>query len=281
MCRWLAYSGSPIALKSLIIEPARSLLIQSRFARENYVEGLPEFPDGAFPTNGDGFGIGWYDRLPTPGVFRESRPAWSDRNLISLAEQIRSPLFFAHLRAAYDGIVQQTNSHPFSYGNWLFQHNGEISGYKEIYRQLRTEVREDLYPYMEGTTDTENCFYLALGFGLETKPKDALLKMVSLIERYRNDAGIEAPFRLTCAATDSHTIHAVRYASHGRQKTLYISNEIEALREIDGGREDIPADARIILSEPLDDCDKHWQAIPENSYVTICDGQVEIDEFSP
>jgi len=281
MCRWLAYSGSPVALKSLIIEPARSLLIQSRFARENYVEGVPHFPDGAFPTNGDGFGIGWYDRLAKPGVFRESRPAWSDQNLISLSEQLRSPLFFAHLRAAYDGIVQRTNSHPFSHNNWLFQHNGEISDYRHMYQRLRSDVRSDLYPLMQGTTDTENCFYLALGFGLESNPKDALLKMTALIEERRKETGVEAPFRLTCSATDGETIYAVRYASHGSQKTLYISNEIKALREIDGGREDIPDDARIILSEPLDDCDEHWQTVPENSYVTISRVGVEISDFSP
>ncbi len=83
MCRWLACAGSPVALSSLIIEPSHSLLMQSRFARENYVEGLPNFPDGAVPTNGDGSGVGWYDRLPHPGLFRDSRPAWTDRNLIN------------------------------------------------------------------------------------------------------------------------------------------------------------------------------------------------------
>lgn len=281
MCRWLAYTGSPVALKSLIIEPSHSLLMQSRFARENYVEGIPRFPEGAFPTNGDGFGIGWYDRLPYPGVFREARPAWTDRNLISLSEQIHSPLFFAHLRAAYDGIVQRANSHPFSYRNWLFQHNGEISGYEHFYRDLRHEVRQDLYRCMEGTTDTENCFYLAIGFGLEEQPKDALLKMTALVEQYRERAGIKDPFRLTCAATDGKAIHAVRYATHGRQKSLYISEEIEALREIDGGREDIPDDAIIVLSEPLDDCEEHWREVPENSFVTVANNKIQISDFSP
>lgn len=55
MCRWLAYSGSPIYLETLLTKPSRSLVVQSRFARENFVEGMAEFPDGAFPTNGDGF----------------------------------------------------------------------------------------------------------------------------------------------------------------------------------------------------------------------------------
>lgn len=281
MCRWLAYTGSSVALKSLIIEPSHSLLMQSRFAKENYVEGLPAFPDGAFPTNGDGFGIGWYDQLPTPGVYRDSRPAWSDKNLISLSEQIRSPLFFAHLRAAYDGIVQQTNSHPFAHHNWLFQHNGEIPEYSCVFRELRMEVRDDLYTHMQGTTDTENCFYLALGFGLEHTPKDALLKMTALVERYREQAGIRDAFRLTCSATDGETIYAVRYASHGRQKTLYIGDRIEALRDVDGGSEDIPDDATIVLSEPLDDCKEHWETVPDNSFVTVRPGNITISDFSP
>jgi len=90
VCRWLAYSGPEIYLDALLIKPEHSLLMQSRFARENYVTGLPDFPDGAFPTNGDGFGIGWYGERPVPGLYRELRPAWSDENFSSLAASIRS-----------------------------------------------------------------------------------------------------------------------------------------------------------------------------------------------
>jgi len=126
MCRWLAYSGPEIYLEDLIIKPSRSLLVQSRFARENYVKNMPGLPDGAFPTNGDGFGVAWYGEREHPGLYRDLRPAWSDRNLVNLAEQIKSGLFLAHLRAAYHGLVQRTNSHPFRHGCWTFQHNGEI-----------------------------------------------------------------------------------------------------------------------------------------------------------
>ena len=51
MCRWLAYSGPPILLSSLILAPENSLIRQSRAALQ-----------GASSTNGDGFGIGWDDR---------------------------------------------------------------------------------------------------------------------------------------------------------------------------------------------------------------------------
>jgi predicted glutamine amidotransferase len=49
MCRWLAYSGSPIFLKEALYEGPNSLVHQSLSSRL-----------GAEPTNGDGFGVGWY-----------------------------------------------------------------------------------------------------------------------------------------------------------------------------------------------------------------------------
>ena len=64
MCRWLAYCGEPIFLDSLIFEPEHSLINQSRRALQSHT-----------PTNGDGFGIGWYDRRAEPGVFRDTLPA--------------------------------------------------------------------------------------------------------------------------------------------------------------------------------------------------------------
>lgn len=281
MCRWLAYSGPAVRLSKVVIEPSHSLIIQSRFARENYVEGVPNFGDGAFPTNADGFGVGWFADLPEPGLYRDLRPAWSDRNLTELCSQVSSHLFFAHIRAAYDGIVSRSNAHPFKHGNWLFQHNGEISGYMRVHRSLRMRVAPELYPCIAGTTDTETCFYLALTEGLMDTPKDALLRLTAIVEREREEAGIEGPFRLTCAATDGHTLYAVRYATHGPQKTLYVSDAPEAMDQVAGARGEIPREAVIVLSEPLDDCKDNWRQVRENSFVTVRDGRATFEDFSP
>ena len=102
MCRWLAYTGSPILLTDVLYTPAHSLIDQSLHSRL-----------GAETTNGDGFGVGWYDAAPVPGVFRGIEPAWNDANLRELAGHVSSPLFFAHIRAAIGSAVQQTNCHPF------------------------------------------------------------------------------------------------------------------------------------------------------------------------
>ena len=88
MCRWLVYTGPKIYLEDLIVKPRRSLLVQSRFARENHVYGLPGIPDGVCPTNVDGFGIGWYGSRDIPGLYRDLRPAWSDSNLLDISAQI-------------------------------------------------------------------------------------------------------------------------------------------------------------------------------------------------
>ena len=62
-----------------------------------------------FTTNGDGFGIGWYDNdnSTTPGVFKGTHPAWNDGNLREVATQIRTPLLSAHVRASSGTPVQR------------------------------------------------------------------------------------------------------------------------------------------------------------------------------
>ncbi len=281
MCRWLAYSGPDVYLDTLLIKPEHSLLMQSRFARQNYVTGLPEFPDGAFPTNGDGFGIGWYGEKPRPGLYRELRPAWSDENFASLSASIKSHLFMAHLRAAYDGIVQRSNSHPFVCENWMMQHNGEVEGFQSMRRELLLELSPEAFARIKGTTDTEVCFQLALDYGLQEDPKRALERMAGRIERAREAYAIDGPFRLTCALCDGETLYAVRYSSDRRSKTLYINEGPGALQRLTGSGEQLPASGHVVLSEPLDDCDRDWAAIDESAFVTVRGAEVEVTDFRP
>ena len=160
MCRWLAYSGNPVSLEDLLYAPKRSLIVQSLHSQM-----------GAEETNGDGFGIGWYGAGDTPGIYHGIEPAWNDRNLYDLAQHIGSPLLFAHIRASTGGAVQETNCHPFRHGRWLFMHNGMIRDFHKVKRDLVLEIGPELYPDIEGSTDTEVLFHLALTFGLEDDPR--------------------------------------------------------------------------------------------------------------
>ena len=171
MCRWLAYSGSPILLKEALYAPAHGLIDQSLHSRL-----------GAETTNGDGFGIGWYGAPPIPGVFHSTEPAWNDQNLHELSEHISSSHFFAHVRAAIGSAVQQTNCHPFRHGRWLFMHNGYINEFDKLKRDLVLAVDPSLYPQIKGQADSEVLFYLALTLGLERDPPSAIEQAIGLVE---------------------------------------------------------------------------------------------------
>ncbi|MBM3553943.1 MAG: class II glutamine amidotransferase, partial [Alphaproteobacteria bacterium] len=147
MCRWLAYVGRPILLDRLLFKPENSLIDQSMHARR-----------AISVTNGDGFGVGWYGERPEPGLYRDILPAWNDDNLKSLAEQIRSPLFCAHVRASTGTAISRVNCHPFRFGRWLFMHNGQIGGYDRIARDLHFAISPEYYAARIGTTDSETLF---------------------------------------------------------------------------------------------------------------------------
>ena len=117
MCRWLAYSGSSVLIEELLYKPAHSLIDQSLHSRL-----------GAETTNGDGFGVGWYDVNGRAGVFHSTEPAWNDRNLREIAGHVSSGLVFAHIRASSGSPIQETNCHPFRHDNWLWMHNGAVAG---------------------------------------------------------------------------------------------------------------------------------------------------------
>jgi len=182
MCRWLGYFGSPIRLEELVFNTEHSLVEQSRNARLT-----------THLTNADGFGLGWYGTADGPGRYRSVSPAWSNRNLQELCAHIRSPLFIAHVRATTGTPVQETNCHPFRHGRWLFVHNGFIADYPRLHRDLVLAVDPGLFTNIEGTTDSELLFHLALTFGLGSWPLPALERMAGFVEETGERHGGEWP----------------------------------------------------------------------------------------
>jgi predicted glutamine amidotransferase len=275
MCRWLAYSGSPILMEELLYRPRFSLIDQSLHARH-----------GAQTTNGDGFGVGWYpvDRAHEPTVFRGTGPAWGDPNLRELAGSIRTGLFLAHIRASTGTAVQQTNCHPFRYGRWLWLHNGLVRGYAAVKRELTLAVDPELFPAIAGSTDSELMFYLALTFGLTTDPVAAVQRMVAHVETVGWRHGVENPLQMTVATTDGQRLWAFRYSSENDSRSLYYSTDVTALRSLYPENErfsGVSEETRIVVSEPLSDLSGAWQTVPESSFGVIQEGADELGPFRP
>ena len=274
MCRWLAYSGSPILLREALYAPAHSLIDQSLHSRF-----------GAEPTNGDGFGVGWYDSDGSPGVFRSIEPAWNDANLREISPRIRSGLVLAHIRAAIGSPVQQTNCHPFRHDNWLFMHNGFLGGFHDVKRDLVLEIDPSLYSSIEGSADTEVLFYLALTYGLRDDAAAAVERAVGLIEDVGMRHGVENPIQMTVATTNGDQIWAFRYSSEGASRSLYYSTSIVALREIypeNQQFQDLDVDTRLVVSEPLGELPGAWNEVPEASWGVVHSGaDDEMHTFTP
>ena len=160
MCRWLAYSGSPIRLEELLVKRDRSLIDQSLHSRERrdaderrrlrrrlvrrhrHAEAVPqrrtglERPEPARARRRD-----LVAALPRahPGIDRDGDPG---------DERASVPV-----RAVAVDAQRPDPRVP------------DVSGASCV-----LAVDDSLFASIEGTTDSETMFYLALTFGLERRP---------------------------------------------------------------------------------------------------------------
>src|SRR5215831_5862781 len=273
MCRWLAYYGSPVLVEDLLYRPQHSLIVQSLHSQL-----------GAEETNGDGFGIGWYGVGETPGLYHSVEPAWNDRNLQEFSLHIESGIVFAHIRASSGSPVQLTNCHPFRYGRWLWMHNGVIHDFHKVKRDLVFAVDPSLYPLIEGSTDSEVFFYLALSLGLEDDPPTAVAEAVGLIEDVGRRHGVEYPIQMTVATTDGKNVWGFRYSSERNSRSLFYSTDVPTLRLVHPDVEvlqRVSDESRLVVSEPIRNLPGAWNEVPESSWGVIQPGQDEMHSFNP
>jgi glutamine amidotransferase len=151
-------------------------------------------------------------------------------------------------------------------------HNGYLGGFHDARRELMLAMDPALFADIQGSTDTEVVFGLALTLGLEEDPIAALERTVGLIEMIAARHGIPDAVQGTFGVTNGDTLWAVRYATQGRPRTLFASNDVRAIRRLypDNERAQLLSDDdRIIISEPFNDLPGIWQEIPAETAVTI------------
>ena len=277
MCRFVAYLGEPILAEDLITKPKNSLIHQSYHAKE-----MDE------PLNGDGFGMGWYDKdiRKEPGLLKSITPAWNNQNLKMNAGIIESDCFLAHIRAATEGGVSLDNSHPFRYNQYLMMHNGGIRNFKEIRRDLINRMSNHFFQWIKGQTDSECIFaYLMQIISDESGKKEGedlplpfiancLKKTFTEIEKLKVARGLTEASVYNMVITDGTRVIATRYSTKPKEesRTLYFAKGQKYVCEgnlckmlpADGGNGSI-----LIVSEKLDEFVKEWVKIPENHALLV------------
>ena len=163
-------------------------------------------------------------------------------------------------------------------------HNGSIADFPSVKRDLVLAVDPSLYPHIEGSTDSEVFFFLALTFGLTEDPRAAVARAVSFIEETGRKHGIEYPVQMTVATTDGDTTWAFRYSTEGRSRSLFRNTDVSTLRHQYPDNpllKDLSEDARLVVSEPLGDLRGAWQEVPESSCLVVRGGRVDLHDFAP
>ena len=264
MCRWVAYAGPDAYLEDILFDQEHSLISQSLKARQSVQT-----------TNGDGFGVAWYGRRSGPGLFKDILPAWNDENLRSLAAQVQSRLFFAHVRASTGTSVARTNCHPFLFKNWAFMHNGRIGNWMECRREVEALISPEFYRHRQGTTDSEALFMAALSEGLEDDPRLGMERSVGKVLRIMERYTAAEPLRMSAALTDGTTIWAFRFSSDRASPSLYYGSPVTSAKD-QAARGHI----NTIASEPSDQSDD-WHAVEEGHGLQWSGGRVTTFAFSP
>jgi predicted glutamine amidotransferase len=274
----MAYMGKPVVIFDILFLRQHSLVMQSLHATE-----------GAEPTNGDGFGVGFYvNSGEEPAFYRTTEPAWHDRNMKDLSQHIKSGCVFAHVRAAsHGGAIQQTNCHPFRHGKWLFMHNGVIRGFNLVKRDLMLRIDPEYFSEIEGSTDSEIFFYLALSFGLQDDPLAAMAETVGFIIATGNRWKVENPIQMTVCITNGEELWGFRYSSETKSRTLYYSTDYTHLKQmvahtpVEKQLEIFNEESRFIVSEPLGDMPGEWNPVPEATYLVVKGQNLKMAPFVP
>ena len=274
MCRWLAYSGSPILMNEVLYGGTNSLVDQSLHSRL-----------GAEPTNGDGFGVGWYGDPPTPrasstassrrGTTRTcaSWPGTSARRCSSPTSGRRSAALCSRPTATRSATTTGCSCTTAT------STSSPRSSATSCSRSTRRCI-----PQIQGQADTEILFYLALTLGLEDDPPAAVARAIGLVEDVASRHDVPHPFQGTVATTDGESIWAFRYSSEHKSRSLFYTTDVPTLRKLYPEREDLGEfsdDARLIVSEPLGDVAGVWNEVPESSWGVIGPDRVDMQSFEP
>ena len=281
MCRLVAYLGHDLLLEDVLVKPSNSIVMQSLHARESNM-----------PTNGDGFGLGWYAPTisPIPAIFKSISPAWNDNNLLNLTAKILSPAFFAHVRSASAGGVSQDNCHPFTQGRSMLMHNGDICDFIAIKRHLRRLLDDDIYDWIKGETDSEHLFalFMQLGKGLDLTnvsiAADVLVATFQKIQELQHQYAHAGPSYFNICLTDGKQLIATRYCTDksATPESMHYSVGSRFIAENNHyhmRQNNNEHNAILVSSEKLTDFDVEWHDVPIN-HLMMVDSDLRI-QFRP
>jgi len=262
MCRLYGFLATqPTRLECSLVTAQNALQVQSD-------------RDGRGIRNADGWGIAHWVGVERE-VIKSTMPAFADDQFAEVASEIWSDAAIAHVRAATIGSVSEDNTHPFTFGNWAFAHNGTLSAFDHV--STRLEIGEFGPP--SGETDSELVFLWLLNrmkdYGLDPyeqafslEPLVDLLSdsVLELVDFSVLSGGSQLP-KLNFILSDGKHLAASRWGN-----SLYWTFR-RGIRDcaVCGSSHCPSADddyrSVVIASEPI--TDERWIEVPEGSIIGV------------
>lgn len=254
MCRHIGYIGKKKDLFSILLEHEHSLIELA------YKPKLMR--DAAL--NADGFGIAWKGKS-TFKLYKNYLPIWNDLNLNSITKSISSSLVLANVRSATLTENQgYYNTHPFTYENFSFSHNGYLKNFnftskKKIFKYLKPKFISSI----KGQTDSELIFILLMQLIEKTKDiKKSIKEVIEIIKKYFRECMLNFIIA-TFDKKGKETLFATKFSSGLKTASLFYLKHKK--------------DNIIISSEKLNN--DNWIYIKNNSLIRVCERKIEIDRI--
>ncbi|HWC91280.1 MAG TPA: class II glutamine amidotransferase [Pirellulales bacterium] len=251
MCRLIAmHADRPLPAAGPLADDPHALVVQS--CRDSRGE-----------RHGDGWGIGFYT-AGKPEMVHSITPAYEDSTFVPTARSVRARTVLGHVRQASVGSLTLANTHPFASGPWMFAHNGTVTGFDALERQLADETAPELLARRRGSTDSELVFYWLLTRLLAPgnydrvlgSPLDAVTgelgRALKELDGRSRAADPQGTPRFNFVLTDGQVLLATRWDHQLQWQTI---------DRPDSGR------AVLIASEPT--APGAWQELPEHSILSV------------
>ena len=251
MCRLIAYMGAPLCPAHLVFGGEHSLYEQSWAPRELLTGSL----------NADGYGIVWYAG-GRPARIAEARPIWYDTDLERTLSSLSGTCLVAALRNSTLGLpVDRASLLPLVFDRWTFVLNGFVPEFRKRHmRELRRSLPDELYAELQGVSDSETLFLIAVA---ALRGGASLVEALETVVRVVRERVGKAEAQLNMVLSDGERLAAVRASTVLLTNSLYVAK-----------RPPFAPDGIALASEPPE-TSACWEAVDGHSWIEIApDGSV-------
>lgn len=225
-------------------------------------------------SNPDGWGIGWYEN-DKPFIFKQPIATTDESSEYDkYKKEVRSDIFITHVRLGTHGSNAFENTHPFSYKNFIFAHNGIVA--KDY---IAAKLKKEYKALIQGQTDSEVYFYFIIQ-NIDEKGDfvEGIKSSIKIISQANNGGlnfllsdGINFyAFRYSSYSSGYYTLYYLvrKFGSHPYLE--YLSKETQLLiKSKDANLEQ----AVVFSSEKL--TEENWQEI-ENGQLMVINEKLDI-----